>query len=122
MGAVAPAFSVEAEVFDRIEQNIVRPAIKGLQSDGRPFIGCLQIELRITKGDLHVLRFRNTFSDLGAQVALPLLDCDLFDLLSACAAGRLEEGLMKVRPSRNVVAVVMTSGGFPGAFQAGYPI
>jgi amidophosphoribosyltransferase len=124
MGAVAPSTAVSQQMLERIEQEIVRPTIKGLQSEGRPFVGCLQVELRITEKGPQVLRFRGTFSDLGAQVALPLLDhnCDLFELLSGCAAGRLEEGLLKVRDNRCVVAVVMTSGGFPGTFQAGYPI
>lgn len=122
MGAVAPCTSVSSEMLGQIEQQVVRPTIKGLQSEGRPFVGCLQIELRVTKAGPQVLRFRATFSDLGAQVALPLLDCDLFDLLSGCAAGKLEESLMKVRQDRSVVAVVMTSGGFPGAFQTGHTI
>merc|ERR1719453_2505046 len=122
MGAVAPAFSVTTEMLDRIEREIARPTIKGLQSEGRPFVGCLQIELRLTKSGPQVLRFRGTFSDLGSQVALPLLDCDLFELLSSCASGRLEEGHMKVREDKSVVAVVMTSGGFPAAFESGYPI
>ena len=55
---------------------------------------------------------------------MPLLDCDLGDLLTSCALGNLsaQKASLSVLPKTSAVTVVMASGGYPGAYKKGFPI
>jgi len=122
MGAFAPSLLVDSSGLDLIEREVVRPVFDGLLKEDRPFIGCLHFELVLMPSGPRVRAFRCCIGDPVAQAALPLLDCDLFDVFSACASSRLSGNPLKVRPEMNAVAVVMASGGYPGPFQHGFAI
>src|SRR2546427_13183561 len=70
---------------------------------------------------VQVLEFTARFGDPEAQVVLPRLEGDLIPLLEATARGALGEA----KPSwstRSSVGVVLTSRGYPGTYQIGFPI
>ncbi len=121
MGAYSPAPIVTKEVEDRIMNTVIKPAIKGLAEEGRPYQGVLYAGLMIKEGLPFVLEFNCRFGDPEAQAVLVRLGEDLAPLLKAVAEGELEERDLKWDP-RTALCVVMASKGYPGEYEKGIPI
>ncbi|MBQ7252963.1 MAG: phosphoribosylamine--glycine ligase [Kiritimatiellae bacterium] len=121
MGAIAPnPFYTEA-IARRAMDEIFLPTVRGMAEEGHPFRGCLYFGLMLTADGPKVIEYNCRFGDPETQVVLPLLESDLFDILLACAEGRLAQ--TPVRFSTDAAAcVVLASGGYPGNVQKGFPI
>ena len=72
-------------------------------------------------GQAKVVEFNCRFGDPEAQVVLPRLRTDLFEVLEAVVDGRLSEIELDWDP-RTAVCVILASGGYPGEYRKGYPI
>jgi phosphoribosylamine--glycine ligase len=68
-----------------------------------------------------VLEFNCRFGDPETQPILMRLESDLVDALEASIQGRMSEGAFNWSNDASV-CVVMASGGYPGAFEAGKKI
>ena len=121
MGAYAPAPVVTPEVQEIVDRRIVGPTLAGLAEAGTPYRGCLYVGLMINKGLPRVVEYNCRFGDPETQAVLPLLESDLFALLSAGAAGSLQ-GLETRRAPGAACCVVMASGGYPDSYQKGREI
>jgi len=64
------------------------------------------------------LEFNCRFGDPETEVALPLLETDLCDILKAVVDVRLDEQPVEFA-DRAAVTVVMAAGGYPGAYRTG---
>ncbi|MGE3840346.1 MAG: phosphoribosylamine--glycine ligase [Vicinamibacterales bacterium] len=121
MGAFAPAVVLDASVSARIESDIVQPVLRGMASEGCPFVGFLYVGLMLTASGPRVIEFNVRFGDPEAQVVLPALAEPLANHLLAAASGRLDiDGLR--RTNECVVGVVLASGGYPGVYERGHRI
>src|SRR6266850_1884771 len=77
--------------------------------------------LMVVKGTPYVLEFNARMGDPETQVVLPLLKTDLLEVIEAVVEHRLDQ-LTVDWHDETAVCVVMTSGGYPGAYQTGRPI
>jgi len=93
-----------------------------MRADGRPFVGCLFAGLMLTEDGPKVIEFNCRFGDPETQAVIPLLDCDLFYLLSSCVQGELSQSAVRVLPNTSAVSVVLASGGYPGSYKSGHEI
>ncbi len=118
MGAYSPAQIATPDILSTIEREILVPIVDALSNDDAPYRGVLYAGLMLTPGGPKVLEFNCRFGDPETQAVLMRLDSDLFDLLEAVVDGRLAEAEIRWNP-RPAVCVVMASGGYPGAYQAG---
>lgn len=122
MGAYSPAPIVEGPMLDKVVRTILVPMLHALRTENIDFRGVLFAGLMITKGGPRVLEFNTRFGDPEAEVILPRLTCDLFDVLFAAADGDLGSVAEPTFDPRPCLGVVMASGGYPGSYQAGKPI
>lgn len=123
MGAYAPAPIVTPALMERIQQEILEPAIATLRQRQIDYRGILYAGLMITpNGDPKVIEFNCRFGDPETQVVLPLLETPLEDLLLACAQQRLADMPSIVWKSGAAVCIVLAAGGYPEAFKKGVPI
>ncbi len=121
MGAYCPAPLGTASLRDQVLHEVLQPMIDAMARIGSPFQGVLYAGLMIVKGIPYVLEFNARMGDPETQVVLPLLKTDLLDVIEAVIDHRLEQ--LPVEWSREAaVCVVMTSGGYPGAYQQGMVI
>ncbi|MEW6061954.1 MAG: phosphoribosylamine--glycine ligase [Bacteroidota bacterium] len=118
MGAYAPAPVVTKEILYRVESEIIQPTLRGMKSEGTPYKGCLYVGLMITHDGPKVVEFNCRLGDPEAQVVLPLIESDTFDLFSACATGNLASYHLQMK-SATAVCVVLASQGYPDAYQTG---
>ena len=121
MGAYAPAPVITPELFDEIVQRIMKPTIRALASEGRPYKGVLFGGIIVTPDGPKVIEFNCRLGDPEAQVVLPLLKTDLVDIVTAVCAGSVADLAIEC-DDRAATCVVMASGGYPEAYTTGFPI
>ncbi len=123
MGAIAPAHTLSTRVLARVEHEILRPTIVGMQSSGAPFRGVLFAGIMITEnGDPVLLEHNVRFGDPECQVLMALLDGDIADLLVSAARGALSGATVRVVQDRTAITVILASDGYPGSARVGDPI
>jgi phosphoribosylamine--glycine ligase len=121
MGAYAPVPICPSALVDKLQREILQPAVDGLRWEGRSFIGVLYAGLMFTTHGPRVIEFNCRFGDPETQVLLPLLESDLLEIAYACAIGKL--GTTEIRWSTGAAAcVVVASEGYPGKYPKGLPI
>ena len=120
MGAYSPvhwlgdclAGPAEAE----ISEVVFRPVLKVMEELGSPFRGFLFAGLMITSSGPKVLEFNVRLGDPEAQVLLPRLDEDFFEVILAAAEGRLRKTFpcgLQWNPA-SALHVVKAAAGYPG--------
>lgn len=121
MGAYAPAPIATAALREQVTRQVLQPTIDAMARLGCPFQGVLYAGLMIVKGTPYVLEFNARMGDPETEVVLPLLKTDLVDVMEAVVDHRLDQLAVEWR-NDTAVCVVMTSPGYPGSYQAGFPI
>ena len=121
MGAYTPAPIATAEVMDFTKERIVLPVLRELKRRGITYKGVLFCGLMIGPKGVNVLEFNCRFGDPETEVVLPSVASDLLPVLLACAEGRPEPGMVKMRPEA-AVTVVMAAPGYPGSYPKGLAI
>ncbi|NJP10926.1 MAG: phosphoribosylamine--glycine ligase [Leptolyngbyaceae cyanobacterium RU_5_1] len=120
MGAYAPAPIVTPELIERIQQEILDPAIATLSKRKIDYRGVLYAGLIITPdGDPRVIEFNCRFGDPETQVVLPLLDTPLHELLLACTQKRLADLPAIAWKPGAAACVVIAAAGYPDAYAKG---
>lgn len=121
MGAYAPTSVVTPDMLKQYEEDIVKPTLAGLKTEGVDFRGTLYIGLMLTEKGPKVLEFNVRFGDPETQVILPLLEDDLVELLLKSARGEPMPQMVAFKEAFAMV-VVLASNGYPGAYPKGETI
>jgi phosphoribosylamine--glycine ligase len=116
MGAYSPVPFYTDKLEKRVLEEILKPTIKGLRSEGREYKGVLYAGLILTKEGPKVLEFNARFGDPETQVVLPRLKTDLIDILNAVIKGSLHKINIEWK-NNSAACVVVASGGYPGKYQ-----
>ncbi|MGB3615328.1 MAG: phosphoribosylamine--glycine ligase, partial [Elainellaceae cyanobacterium] len=123
MGAYAPTPVVSDAQLQQIQRQVLEPAIATLKQRGIDYRGVLYAGLMMTpEGEPKVIEFNCRFGDPETQVVLPLLETPLEQILLACVEQRLAQLPPIVWKPQASACIILASGGYPGAYQAGYPI
>lgn len=118
MGAYCPAPLGTAQLRDQVFHEVLQPMIDAMARIGSPFQGVLYAGLMVVNGIPYVLEFNARMGDPETQVVLPLLKTDFLDVIEAVIDHRLDQLSVEWHQGA-AVCVVMTSGGYPGAYQQG---
>jgi phosphoribosylamine---glycine ligase len=121
MGAYCPAPLGTSVLREQVTREILQPIVDTMSRLGSPFQGVLYAGLIVVKDIPYVLEFNARMGDPETQVVLPLLKTDLIDVVEAVVEHRLDQLRVEWHDDY-AVCVVMTSGGYPGTYQNGYPI
>jgi len=121
MGTYSPSAWLDDATRKTLRDTVVAPTVRGLAQEGRPFRGVLFIGVMLTPTGPKVLEYNARFGDPETQVLIPRLDGDWLHVLGACARGELHEVDLRWHAAA-AVCVVMSSGGYPGAYEKGLPI
>lgn len=121
MGAYCPAPIGTSALREQVMREVLRPIVDTMSRLGSPFQGVLYAGLMVVKDIPYVLEFNARMGDPETQVVLPLLKTDLIDVVEAVVEHRLDQLRVEWHDD-HAVCVVMSSGGYPGAYQNGHPI
>jgi phosphoribosylamine--glycine ligase len=118
MGAYSPCPFLSDENFHEILDKTVRPILREMAKEGKPYRGVLYAGLILTKNGPYVLEYNARFGDPEAQAVLPRLKSDLLPLLFEIAEGRFPAVTLEW-DERYSLNVVMASAGYPGTSEKG---
>lgn len=121
MGAIAPNPYYTDELAEICMKTIFRPTVQAMNSEGRPFRGCLYFGLMLTESGPRVIEYNCRFGDPETQVVLPLLESCLLTIMRAVTDGTLAGAEVKFSGGA-AACVVLASGGYPGEYKKGLPI
>ena len=119
MGAFAP-YIIPSTVQKSIEEQVVKPSIKGMIDHKLFYRGILYIGIMITKRTPVVLEYNIRFGDPEAQVLLPLLDGDWGEVFLSVSKGDLPT--LNWKRNYFTACVVLAGEGYPAKPITGIPI
>jgi phosphoribosylamine--glycine ligase len=118
MGAVSPVSFANAAFMKKIEEQVVKPTITGLQKEGIAYNGFIFIGIMNVGGNPYVIEYNVRMGDPETQAVMPRIKNDLVTLFTAAAKGELKN--QKIEIDRHpAVAVVLVSGGYPDDYEKG---
>jgi phosphoribosylamine--glycine ligase len=121
MGAYSPAPVVTEEILKYVKENVFKKMIDGMRKEGAPFVGVLYAGIMITRDGPKVLEFNVRFGDPETQPIMMRLKTDLIDIIENILEGKLDK--IKIEwDGRAAVCVVLSSKGYPGAYEKGKEI
>ena len=91
IGAIAPVFKSNDLLLDDIKKNVIEPILSKLYELGSPFVGVMYPGIMLTKDGWKVLEINARFGDPEAVCYIRLLQTDLYEIISACLSGKLED-------------------------------
>ena len=118
MGAYCPAPLGTAALRDQVTREVLQPVVDAMSRSGSPFQGVLYAGLMVVDRVPYVLEFNARMGDPETQVVLPLLKTDFLDIVEAVVEHRLDQLTVEWHAD-HAVCVVMTSAGYPGAYDVG---
>jgi len=121
MGAVSPVPFADQDFMQKVENEVIKPTISGLQKEKIEYNGFIFFGLINCKGQPKVIEYNVRMGDPEAQVVLPRIESDLLDLLLATARKELAQTDLKVTKDA-ATTVVMVSGGYPDQYRKGLAI
>lgn len=121
MGAYSPADKLlKEETFQKIKNEIIGPALKGMKTEGREFKGCLYCGLMIINKNgsqvPYVIEFNCRFGDPETQAVLPLIKSDFLEMLYSASTENLSSYKLQVH-DKFASCVVAASNGYPDNFE-----
>jgi phosphoribosylamine--glycine ligase len=121
MGAYSTSALVDDQMSNWLVQHIAKPVVAGMKAEGAEYKGVLYCGLMMTAKGPMVLEFNCRFGDPETQPILMRLESDLVEALEASIEGRVSDGEFHWSSDASV-CVVMSSGGYPGTYEAGKKI
>lgn len=117
MGAYSPLPQFDDIIKQAAIDEIVTPTLAAMQELGRPFTGVLYTGVMQTNTGPKVIEFNVRFGDPEAQVLLPQLNGDLYELLDNLVTGTTTQANWQTE--KFYLGVVLAAQGYPKKSIAG---
>ena len=121
MGAISPVPFVSKEFKNKIDKEIIKPTINGLNEEKIPFRGFIFIGLIKVKDQPKVIEYNVRMGDPETEAVLPRIKNDFGQILISLVTNKLKFVNMKFS-SDSVASIISVSEGYPGKYEKGKEI
>ncbi len=119
MGAVSPVPFADADFLQKVDNQVVKPTLDGLQKEGIKYVGFIFVGLMNVNGDPYVIEYNARMGDPETEVVLPRIKTDMVKLLKATADGKLDKIKLQINP-KSAVTTMVVAGGYPEDYKKGH--
>jgi phosphoribosylamine--glycine ligase len=121
MGCVSPVPFADDAFMAKVEEQVIRPTVKGLQAEALEYKGFIFIGLMNVDGAPYVIEYNCRLGDPETEVILPRLKNDIIELFVALKIGELDSLNIEF-DERCVATIIAASKGYPGEYEKGMKI
>ena len=118
MGAISPVSFVDEVLFQKVEERVIQPTIRGIQERDLNYKGIVFIGLISVDGEPKVIEYNVRLGDPETEVVLPRLKTDLLEIVLAVRDGYLNDIQIEM-DARYATTIMLVSGGYPEAYEKG---
>lgn len=118
MGSVSPVPFANKAFMDKVEEQIIKPTIAGIQKEKINYCGFIFFGLMNCAGNPYVIEYNVRLGDPESEAIIPRINNDLVEVFVKTAQGRLNEVAIEAS-DKYAVAVMIVSGGYPGEYEKG---
>jgi phosphoribosylamine--glycine ligase len=116
MGAISPVPFATETFLAKIEEQVIKRTVEGLEKDGIPYQGFIFFGIIKVGDEPKVIEYNCRMGDPETEVVIPRMKSDFLELLIATSNGTLADYKM-VLDDRSATTVMLVSGGYPEAYE-----
>ncbi len=116
MGCVTPVPFADQRFLKKVEEQVIKPTIRGLHADSLEYKGFVFIGLMNVNGEPYVIEYNCRLGDPETEVVMPRLKNDLVEMFIALHKGALED-IEVSYDERHIATIMAVSGGYPGDYE-----
>jgi phosphoribosylamine---glycine ligase len=121
MGAVSPVVFATGLFMQKVEEQVVKPTIAGLNREAIDYKGFIFVGLMNVGGNPYVIEYNARMGDPETQVVMPRIKSDFVELMQATAKGELKNKKVEIEEGY-AVTLALVSEGYPGDYEKGKAI
>jgi len=119
MGGFSPIPHISEADIAKARDSILVPVAKAMVKEGRSFTGVLYAGLMATEDGPKVIEFNARFGDPETEVVLPLMDSDIYTVITELLNGKKP---IVTWSNDYALSVALASKGYPGKYETGFEI
>ncbi len=116
MGAISPVPFANELFLAKIEEQVIKRTVDGLQKDGIPYKGFIFFGIIKVGDEPKVIEYNCRMGDPETEVVIPRIKSDFLELLIATSNRTLADYKMIIE-ERSATTVMLVSGGYPEAYE-----
>jgi phosphoribosylamine--glycine ligase len=117
MGCIAPTNAIQKSHLRVIEKEILKPFLKGMQKENRPFSGILYLGGMVTKQGIKIVEFNARWGEPEAEVVLSGLQTDYLSLVHSVLNQKLNKTNI-VFDNKIRISIAGCAHGYPTDYSA----